>query len=102
MTILRRLFEPCLTAPHGPVIWAPEESDPNRQFKRNMIAQAIQVLAAGDGALAGGSFEVPEFGESEFDAVQETLLTDPEENQFFELAVACKNVVQSLARIAAA
>ena len=101
MTALRRLFEPWNTAPHGTVIWEPEASDPNADFKRDLIAKAVKVITAGDSALAGASFEVPEFGESSFSAIQDVLAIDPEERNFIELAAACESVSRSLARVAA-
>ena len=72
MVVLHRLFQPWLTAPHGTAIWEPEESDQNAQFKRDMIAKANEVIAAGDAALAGGRFIVPQFGKAEFDAIEES------------------------------
>jgi len=101
MTALRRLFEPWNTAPHGAVIWEPEASDPNAEFKRNLIAKAVAVIAAGDSVLAGASFKVPEFGKSSFSAIQHALATDSEERNFIELAAACESVCRSLALIAA-
>lgn len=100
MNVLHRLFEPWLTAPQDTVIWAVEESDPNAHIKHDLIAKANQVLAAGDNALIGARFEVPQFSESAFSAIAEALATDPEERDFFELAEACKRVAQSLAQIA--
>jgi hypothetical protein len=101
MSALRLLFEPWNTAPHGTVIWEPEPSDPNAQFKHSIIAKATEVIAAGDNALAGVSFKVPQFGESDFSAIQDALVTDPEQRDFIELAAACESVVRSLARVAA-
>ena len=101
MTTLLRLFEPWNTAPHGTVIWEPEASDPNAEFKRDLIAKAVKIISAGDNALAGTSFEVPEFGELSFSAIQDALATDPEERNFIELASACESVSRSLARVAA-
>lgn len=57
MTTLRLLFEPWKTAPHGPVIWEPEISDPNILFKNDLIARAQDIISAGDKALAGVSLE---------------------------------------------
>lgn len=99
MTALRRLFEPWNTAPHGTVIWQPEASDPNGEFKRDLIANAIEVIAAGDGALAGASFKVPAFGASSFSAIKDALGTDPEERDFIELAAVCESGCRSLARL---
>ncbi len=101
MATLRLLFEPWNTVPHGTVIWEPETSDPNAQFKRSIIAKATEVITAGDNALAGTSFTVPQFGESDFTAIQDALATDPEQRDFIELAAACERVVRSLARVAA-
>ncbi|KIQ26025.1 hypothetical protein RT95_12520 [Xanthomonas campestris] len=101
MTLLRRLFEPWNTVPHGTVIWEPEASDPNGAFKREMIGKAGEVIAAGDSALAGASFNVPQFGEPDFDSLEASLANDHEQGAFYELAVACDRVVQSLARVAA-
>ena len=101
MAALRLLFEPWKTAPHGTVIWEPEASDPNVQFKRNVIAKATEVIAAGDNALAGSGFTVPQFGEPDFSAIQDALATDPEQRDFIELAAACESVVRSLARVTA-
>ncbi len=101
MVVLRLLFEPWNTAPHGTVIWEPEVSDPNAQFKRETIAKATAVVAAGDSALAGSSFTVPQFGEADFSAIQDALATDPEQRNFIELAAACESVVRSLVRVAA-
>ena len=101
MTVLRRLFEPWNTSPSGIVIWEPEASDPNAKFKRDVIGKASEVITAGDSALAGASFNVPQFGEPEFDSIQESLANDHEQSAFYELAVACDRVVQSLARVAA-
>lgn len=99
MATLRLLFEPWNTAPHGTVIWEPEASDPNAQFKRNVIAKAVEVIAAGDNALVRASFKIPQFGEPDFDAIQDALAADPEERNFIELAAACESVVRSLARV---
>ena len=101
MASLHGLFTPWLSAPHGTVIWEPEESDPNAQFKRDFIAKAYQVLAAGDHALSGSNFKVPKFGEAEFDALETSLANDPEERSFFELAAACESVVKALGQPAA-
>lgn len=101
MTVLRRFFEPWNTAPSGTVIWEPEASDPNAQFKRNMIQKASDVIAAGDNALTGASFTMPGYGESEFKAIEESLVNDHEQQDFYALAVACHRVVQSLGRAAA-
>ena len=101
MIVLRRLFEPWNTAPHGTVIWEPETTDPNAEFKRDLIARALEVIAAGDCALAGATFSAPDFGESSFSPIQEALATDPEERDFIELAAACERVSHSLARVAA-
>ena len=101
MTVLRLLFEPWNTAPSGTVIWEPEASDPNAGFKRDMIAKATEVIAAGDNALSGGNFKVPQFGESEFTAIQETLANDHEQRAFYELAIACDRVSKSVQRVAA-
>ncbi|SBV37685.1 hypothetical protein STPYR_12628 [uncultured Stenotrophomonas sp.] len=101
MVTLRLLFEPWNTAPHGTAIWEPEASDPNAQFKREIIAKATAVIATGDSALAGSSFTVPQFGEADFSAIQDALATDPEQRDFIELAAACESVVRSLARVAA-
>lgn len=98
---LRRLFEPWNTSPHGTVIWEPEESDPNAQLKRYMIEKAREVIAAGDNALAGTDFKVPQFGESEFTAIEESLANDHQQKAFYELAVACDRVVRSLGQGAA-
>ena len=95
---LRLLFEPWNTAPWGTVIWEPEASDPNAQFKRSIIAKAFEVISAGDNALAGTSFTVPQFGESDFPAIQYALATDLEQRDFIKLAAACESVVRSLAR----
>lgn len=100
MTALRRLFEPWNTAPHGTVIWEPEAPDPNAEFKRDLIAKAIEVIAAGDAALLGASFKVPKFGESSISAIQDALATDPEERDFIGLAAACEGVCRSLSRVA--
>ena len=102
MTVLRRLFEPWNTAPHGPVIWEPEASDANAQFKRGIISKAAKVITAGESALAGASFTMPQFGESEFNAISATLATDHEERAFHELAVACESVVKALGRVSGA
>lgn len=99
MTVLRRLFEPWNTGWGDTVIWEPEASDLNAQFKRDMIGKARDVIAAGESALAGTSFKVPEFAESEFDAIEESLGDDHEQRNFYELAVACGRVVQSLGRL---
>ena len=101
MSTLRRLFEPWNTTPHGTVIWEPEASDPNAEFKRNLIAKATEVIAAGDNALAGANFKVPQFGESDFPTIQDALASDPEQRDFIELAAACESVVSSLGRVAA-
>jgi len=101
MIALRLLFEPWKTAPHGTVIWEPEASDPTAQFKRSVIAKAKEVLAAGDSALAGSGFKIPQFGEADFPAIQDALATDPEQRNFIELAAACESVSRSLARVAA-
>lgn len=100
MVTLRLLFEPWNTAPHGTVIWEPEVSDPNGQFKRDLVAKATQIIDAGDRALAGNSFTVPQFGEPDFSAIQHALATDPELRDFVELAAACESVVRSLTRVA--
>lgn len=101
MKTLRLLFEPWNTAPNGTVIWEPEASDPNAKFKRHLISRAMEVVAVGDSALGGVSFKIPQFSESDFPAIEETLATDPEQRDFIELAAACESVVRSLARIAA-
>ncbi|UJJ58015.1 hypothetical protein [Rhodanobacter denitrificans] len=101
MTTLRRLFEPWNTAPYGTVIWEPEASDPNAAYKRELIAKAREVIAAGDAALTGASFQLPGFGESSFSAIQDALAMDPEERDFIELAAACENVCRSLVQVAA-
>lgn len=101
MIKLRLLFEPWSTAPYGTVIWAPEASDPNAHFKRNMISKATEVITAGEKALAGARFEVPEFGETDFSDIQDALATDSEERDFLELAAACESVVSCLARAGA-
>lgn len=98
ITTLRRLFEPWNTAPHGTAIWEPEASDLHAQFKRNLIAKAMEIIAAGESALAGVSFKTPQFGESDFTAIQDTLATDAEQRDFIELAIACESVTRSLAR----
>lgn len=61
----------------------------------------VVLIAPGDSALAGVSFKIPQFGESDFPAIEEALATDPEQRDFIELAAACEGVVRSLARIAA-
>ena len=99
MVVLRRLFEPWNTAPSGTVIWKPEDSDSNGQFKRSIIDKAFEVIVAGDSALAGGNIKLPEFGDSEYDAIAETLGHDHQQNAFNELALACVRVVQSLHRV---
>ncbi|MGO1003242.1 hypothetical protein [Lysobacter sp. CA196] len=96
MIVLRRFFEPSKTAPYGPVIWEPEESDPNAAFKRSLVDKAMQVIAAGDNSLAGACFTMPEFAESEFDAIGERLFSDPEERTYLELALTCESVVKIL------
>ena len=101
LIVLRRLFEPWNTAPHGTVIWEPDESDQNAEFKRNLISKASEVIVAGENALACNSFEVPQFGEPEFNAIAELLANDHAQQDFYELAVACHRVVKSLVRIAA-
>lgn len=100
MTILRRLFEPWNTAPHGTVIWEPEASDANAQLKRDMISKASKVIAAGENASAGAVSMPPVFGESEFEAIEDSLANDADQQSYYELAVACHRVVQSLERIA--
>lgn len=96
MTVLRRLFEPWNTAPHGTVIWEPEPSDPNAAYKHDLIAKASEVIAAGDAALAGAPVEVPDFGEQNYSEIQEALSADHEERDFIELAAACERVRRSL------
>lgn len=96
MTVLRRLFEPWNTARNGIVIWKPEASDQNATIKRNMIQKARDIIAAGDNALAGASFTMPGYGESEFKAIEDSLVSDHEQRDFYALAVACHRVVQSL------
>lgn len=100
MTILRRLFEPWNTSPSGTVIWEPEVSDPSVEFKRGFISRAAQVIRAGDNALADTSFTVPNIGESDFAAIQEALVGDPEERDFVELAAACGRVCRTLTQFA--
>lgn len=101
MATLRLLFEPRKTKPYGPAIWVPQEDDPNGQFKRRTIEMAKEIIFAGDNALAGLSFHVPTFGESEFEEITETLYSDPEERTYYELATACQRVVLSLNRFEA-
>ncbi len=101
MATLRLLFEPWNTAPHGTVIWEPEASDPNAQFKRNIIAKAFEVIAAGDNALSGARFTLPQFDEFSFSDIEAALAADHEQRDFIELAAACENVVRSLARVSA-
>lgn len=93
---LRMLFEPWKTAPHGTVIWKPESSDPNSQFKRSIIFKAYEVISAGDNALAGAGVTVSEAGEVDIPAIEDALATDPEQRDYIELAVACERVVRSL------
>jgi hypothetical protein len=100
MIVLRRLFEPWNTAPHGTAIWEPEATDPNAEFKRDLIAKAFVLIAAGDCALAGNNFSAPNFGELSFSLIQDALATDPEERNFIELAVACERVRHTLTRVA--
>lgn len=101
MAALRLLFEPWNTAPHGTVIWEPDASDRNARFKCRIIAKATSVIAAGDRALAGSSFTIPQFGEADFSAIQDALTTDPEQRDFLELATACESVVRSLSQVSA-
>ncbi|WP_334132154.1 hypothetical protein [Silanimonas lenta] len=98
VSALRRLFEPWATAPHGPVIWEPEPSDPNEAYKRGLINKAIEVLGAGEAALAGESFRIPDFGESSFPGIQDALAGDAEASDFIQLAFACERVRRSLAQ----
>lgn len=101
MATLRRLFEPWNSARHGTAIWEPEASDPNAEFKRVFIANAIEVIVAGESALAGSSFNLPDFGDSSFSTIEKALATDPEEHAFMELAAACESIRRSLMQIAA-
>ena len=102
--ILRRLFDPEASKPNGTVMWEPRDNDPHAQFKNDLLDKAGSILVAGDLALSGGLYTVPEFGDSEFDSIEKTLtgdLSDSDDRAYFELAAACENVVQSLKRLAA-
>ena len=101
VALLRRLFEPWLAASGDTLIWPPDESDRNAPFKREMIAKARQILAAGESALVGATFKVPQLDNSQPSAIEAALTSDPLKREFLELGMACKNVVQDLAREAA-
>lgn len=98
LSALRRLFEPWSSSPQGTVIWEPEASDPNGQFKRDVIAKAAEVIAAGDNLLAGASVKVPRFGEADISAIEGALATDAEQRDYMELATACERVSRLLTR----
>ena len=98
---LRRLFDPFLAASGDTIIWPPDDSDENAQFKRELFARAKQILAAGESALAGETVDIPELGSLEFRAIDESLSTDALKREWIELSSACRSVVQSLARAAA-
>ncbi len=102
--VLRRLFDPEAQKPNGTVMWEPLDNDPHAQFKKDLLDKAGSVLIAGDRSLSGSTYTAPEFGDSEFDAVEQTLSSDPSDSDdraYFELAAACEAVVQSLRRLAA-
>jgi hypothetical protein len=98
---LRRLFEPWLAASGDTLIFPPEESDENAPFKRELFAKAQQILAAGDSAISGAAFDLPELGNLEFRAIDQALGADPLKSEWVELSTACERVVQSIARAAA-
>ena len=101
VAVLRRLFEPWLAASGDTLIWPPEDSDENAPFKRELFAKAKQILAAGESAISGAAFDMPDLGSLEFNAIDTALGADPLKREWVDLGMACKCVVQSLSRTAA-
>lgn len=86
---LRSLFDPESSAP---VIWEPLETDQNASIKRELIAKSEIVLSAGSAALKGEKYKPFEFGDAEFEAIEQLLSEDVEQKDFFALASASKRV----------
>lgn len=92
---LRSLFNPHTGSLTSTMIWEPENTDPNFNVKRNIIAKAEQALAAGDTTIAGGLPKPLQFGDAKFIAI-ESMVSDAEQREYIELAHAIKAVATAI------
>ena len=82
------------------VIWEPKKSDASFEFKRDIIAKAEQILMTGEAALADRHPKTTEFGDADFNAVEQALVNDAEQQAYYELALACEHVIRLIRQTA--
>lgn len=94
---LSYLFEPASSYTNSTKISTPNDEDPNKQFKCELIERSLLILNTGRARLSGKSVgALKHIEEHIFKEIADLPEFDSERKDYFELANAAENVIEEI------